>query len=71
MWERFTNTSGRLEEAYCQARDEIGAWTKKHGRRALVGVIDAVGTGKRCEDVYGPLANPVPEAEWSRVLDAG
>jgi hypothetical protein len=70
VWDRFTNTSGRLEQAYCQARDEIGAWTQKHDRRALVAIIDAVSAGKKLDDVYGPLLTNAPASQRSRALDA-
>lgn len=70
VWDRFTNTSGRLEEAYCQARDEIGAWTKQHDRRALVAIIDGVAAGKKFDDLYGPLLTNASPSERSRVLDA-
>jgi hypothetical protein len=58
VWTNFTNQPDKIGPTYCQARDEVAAWSKTHGRKALVGVIDAVARGESFEANYGPLAIP-------------
>ena len=69
-WVGFTNMAGKMGPAYCQARDEIGAWAKQRGRAALVEVIDAVTAGRAFDEVYGPLLTAIPPAAYAHALDA-
>ncbi len=68
-WEGVTSMTGRIDGAYCQARDEISAWTERRGKPALVALIDAVAAGKSFDDLYGPLVTALPEASYDRSLD--
>lgn len=65
-WAGFTKDLARRDPAYCQARDEIAAWTKRHDRRALVRIVDDVARGKSFDDVYGALLTAPPREAWSR-----
>jgi hypothetical protein len=68
-WQGFTELAGKIEPAYCQARDEIGAWAARHGRAALVDVIDAVAAGRSFDEVYGPLVTSIAPEAFDRSLD--
>jgi hypothetical protein len=68
-WEGVTNMTGRIEGAYCQARDEIAAWGARRGKPALVELINAVAAGQSFDAVYGPLVTALPEASYDRSLD--
>ncbi len=57
-WRNFTDTPGLTEASYCQARSEVAGWAARHGKDALVGVVDAVSAGRRFGDVYGELVIP-------------
>ena len=68
-WDHFTNITGKIRPAYCQARGEIAAWTKRRGVPALVDVIDAVAAGRPFDEVYGPLLTIIPPEAFGRSLD--
>jgi hypothetical protein len=69
-WEGFTNMTGKMKPAYCQARAEIAAWVEKHGRADLLRVVDAVGGGGSFDEAYGPLLTTIAPEAFSHVLDA-
>jgi hypothetical protein len=54
-WSGFTERPSKIDGAYCQARDEIGAWAASHGRERIVPLIDAVAAGKAFDELYGPM----------------
>jgi hypothetical protein len=68
-WEGFTEMTGKMAPAYCQARDEIAAWAERRGRPALVEVVDAVAAGRKFDDVYGSLVTALPPESFDRSLD--
>jgi hypothetical protein len=68
-WEGFTDMTGKMAPAYCQARDEIAAWAARRGRPALVEVVDAVAAGRSFDDVYGPLVTAILPDAWDRSLE--
>ncbi len=54
-WNGFTEQPSKIEGAYCQARDEIGAWAATHGREHIIPLIDAVAAGRSFDELYGAM----------------
>lgn len=55
---RYTDLRGRFEPTYCQARAEVEAWVRKHGRERLDALLEGVGAGTPFDELYGPLVLP-------------
>jgi hypothetical protein len=54
-WDEYTNDRSRIRQTYCQASAEIGRWVGRHGKAALLKLMDDVRSGKPFAALYGPL----------------
>ena len=69
-WMSYTDLPGKLYATYCQARNEVAAWTTAHGRAALVSLIDGVAAGRAFDDLYGEMLTAITPADFAHDLVA-
>ncbi len=54
-WATYTDDPSRSRTSYCQASYEVSLWITRHGKPALISLLDQVRMGKHFDDLYGPM----------------
>jgi hypothetical protein len=55
IWAAYTDDPSRSRASYCQASYEVSLWITRHGKPALITLLDQVKMGKQFDALYGPM----------------